>query len=299
MDDPDESVGSVQRGKSEALHSGAATSKSGEVAMKQAVELDPSQQKAIQDWTTPGRGLDSPKPLDSRRAKPSATCSANGLQPRWWRRSRSWISDRTTCLLCPTALRLRNRMTCPDPRGVPAVRAIPHLNKGFPWKDTRARTASSSCRAMPASRAHDPGRIRPPASQEMTQTDLPLFNTPTGPCNGTETSMDAAVSIQHKVNAMARKVLDCIRSMPGGLTCEHVEQHRNMKHQTASARIRDLASASRRSSWCVDQDHKVIRRQLRQRPHPQRTPRTCTSQRRPYEPEQIANHRAVSTCRRN
>ena len=95
----------------------------------------------------------------------------------------------------------------------------------------------------------------------MTYTDLPLFNTPTAPHNGTETSIEAAESIKPNVNAMARQVLDCIRSMPGGLTCEQVEQILGMKHQTASARIRDLASCQPPFIVVgVDQNHKVIRR---------------------------------------
>ena len=54
--------------------------------------------------------------------------------------------------------------------------------------------------------------------------------------------MDAAESIKPMVNAMAREVLECIRAHSLGLTCDQVETILGMKHQTASARIRDLAS---------------------------------------------------------
>ena len=70
----------------------------------------------------------------------------------------------------------------------------------------------------------------------------PLFNHPTAPHNGTETSIDAAESIKPMANAMALQVLQSIRANPDGLTCDQVEVLLLMKHQTASARIRDLAS---------------------------------------------------------
>ena len=72
--------------------------------------------------------------------------------------------------------------------------------------------------------------------------DMPLFNTPTVPHNGVDTSMDAAESIRPSVNAMAKQVLECIRANPNGMTCDEVELRLKMKHQTCSARIRDLSS---------------------------------------------------------
>ena len=44
------------------------------------------------------------------------------------------------------------------------------------------------------------------------------------------------------VNAMALQVLQSIQASPDGLTCDQVETILGMKHQTASARIRDLSS---------------------------------------------------------
>ena len=74
--------------------------------------------------------------------------------------------------------------------------------------------------------------------------DLPLFAVNTTPphVRNSETSRDAADSIQHRVPSLQRKVLECIRSMPGGLTCDDVEAILQMTHQTCSARFRELAS---------------------------------------------------------
>ena len=69
----------------------------------------------------------------------------------------------------------------------------------------------------------------------MDQNDLPLFNHPTAPH-----SRDAAESIRSQINGMCRDVLEKVRECPSGLTCEQVEQLLGMKHQTASARLRDL-----------------------------------------------------------
>lgn len=69
-----------------------------------------------------------------------------------------------------------------------------------------------------------------------------LFNHPTAPHNGADTSRDAAASIVDQVNGMCRDVLHAIRNAEDGLTCDEVEQLLGMKHQTASARIRDLTS---------------------------------------------------------
>ena len=73
-------------------------------------------------------------------------------------------------------------------------------------------------------------------------TPAPLFNHPTAPHNGTETSIDAAESIKPMANAMALQVLRSIQASTDGLTCDQVEVLLLMKHQTASARIRDLAT---------------------------------------------------------
>ena len=74
----------------------------------------------------------------------------------------------------------------------------------------------------------------------MDHNDLPLFNHPAAPHNGTDTSRDAAESIRSQINGMCRDVLEKVRGCPSGLTCEQIEQLLGMKHQTASARLRDL-----------------------------------------------------------
>lgn len=72
----------------------------------------------------------------------------------------------------------------------------------------------------------------------MNQTDL--FNYSTAPHNHTEPSIDAAESIVDQLNGMCRDVLHAVKSSPFGLTCDEVEKILGMKHQTASARLRDL-----------------------------------------------------------
>ena len=77
----------------------------------------------------------------------------------------------------------------------------------------------------------------------MTQTDLFAVNTTPAHVRHSETSLDAAISIQHKVPKLQRQVLDCIRAMPGGVTCDDVEVFLGMAHQTCSARFRELSSS--------------------------------------------------------
>ena len=74
----------------------------------------------------------------------------------------------------------------------------------------------------------------------MNTSDLPLFNHPTAPHNGVDTSREAADRVRDQLNAMCQQVLEAVRNCPRGLTCEQVEQLLGMKHQTASARLRDL-----------------------------------------------------------
>ena len=77
----------------------------------------------------------------------------------------------------------------------------------------------------------------------MTTSDLPLFAYATAPHNGTATSIEASEAIKPSVNTLCRRVLDCIASMPAGLTCDQAECILNLSHQTCSARFRDLASS--------------------------------------------------------
>jgi len=79
-------------------------------------------------------------------------------------------------------------------------------------------------------------------SFDMQDDQFSLFNYPTAPHNGTDTSREAAASIVDQVNGLCRDVLCVIRRAQNGLTCDEVEELLGMKHQTASARIRDLTS---------------------------------------------------------
>ena len=66
---------------------------------------------------------------------------------------------------------------------------------------------------------------------------------------GSETSREAADSVEPYAGAWRGKVLDLIRrSAAQGATCDEVEQRLNLRHQTASARIWEL----RRLGWIQD-----------------------------------------------
>ena len=71
--------------------------------------------------------------------------------------------------------------------------------------------------------------------------DLPLFNHPVAPHNGIETSRDAAEAIRPHLNPLRRLVLDAIAQAVDGMTCKEVEQATGLSHQTASARLNELA----------------------------------------------------------
>jgi hypothetical protein len=61
------------------------------------------------------------------------------------------------------------------------------------------------------------------------------------PNNGVDTSKEAGASVQAILGALQAKVLRYIRSRgEDGATCDEVEAHLNMRHQTASARVREL-----------------------------------------------------------
>ena len=71
--------------------------------------------------------------------------------------------------------------------------------------------------------------------------DLPLFNHPVAPHNGIETSRDAAEAIRPDLGRLQRLVLDTIAQAVDGMTCKEVEQATGLSHQTASARLNELA----------------------------------------------------------
>ena len=58
--------------------------------------------------------------------------------------------------------------------------------------------------------------------------------------NGTETSKDAAESVQPHLSRMNREILRIIRSSQDGATCDEIEVVTGLSHQTASARVYEL-----------------------------------------------------------
>ena len=73
----------------------------------------------------------------------------------------------------------------------------------------------------------------------------PLIFEPRAPFNkGSDTSKEAAQSISRKsLSDMCKKERSAICDAPDGLTCEEVEIKLALKHQTASARLKDLRDA--------------------------------------------------------
>jgi hypothetical protein len=70
---------------------------------------------------------------------------------------------------------------------------------------------------------------------------LPLFNHLVAPHNGIETSRDAAEAIRPDLSRLHRLVRDTIAQAVDGMTCKEVEQATGLSHQTASARLNELA----------------------------------------------------------
>ena len=59
---------------------------------------------------------------------------------------------------------------------------------------------------------------------------------------GSETSRQAAISIQEDTNYLRKRVLHYIdRNLGYGATCDEVEIESGIRHQTCSARFRELA----------------------------------------------------------
>ncbi len=74
-------------------------------------------------------------------------------------------------------------------------------------------------------------------------TSSVLFNHPTAAyVSGSETSLEAARSIDSQVNRLCRLVLDAIEASPQGMTCDEAEQLLGLSHQSCSARFTDLKS---------------------------------------------------------
>ena len=69
---------------------------------------------------------------------------------------------------------------------------------------------------------------------------------------GSETSEAAAVSIEEKLGPMCRLVRSALADARDGLTCEEVEEKTGLKHQTASARLKQLQDAGY-AEWRKDE----------------------------------------------
>ena len=78
----------------------------------------------------------------------------------------------------------------------------------------------------------------------LSYLQTPLIFEPSAPfVRDSETSKDAAESVRKELGAMCRQVRSAIADSTNGLTCCEVEELLDMKHQTASARLRDLQKA--------------------------------------------------------
>jgi len=77
--------------------------------------------------------------------------------------------------------------------------------------------------------------------KKVTQACFDFLFPPSPPyVRHSDTSKAAAESVRESAPTMRERVLTCIRHN-GNLTCFEVEQILSMAHQTASARIRELA----------------------------------------------------------
>ncbi len=59
------------------------------------------------------------------------------------------------------------------------------------------------------------------------------------------TSQEAFKSVSSVASTMQEQVFDLIQTKVGGLTCDEVEVISGLRHQTASARIRELVEQNR------------------------------------------------------
>lgn len=57
---------------------------------------------------------------------------------------------------------------------------------------------------------------------------------------GSDTSEQAAMEYAHVSGADRMRIYKCILQSPDGMTCDEIETLLEMRHQTVSARIRDL-----------------------------------------------------------
>ena len=72
--------------------------------------------------------------------------------------------------------------------------------------------------------------------------DLPLFAYAVAPHNGTDTSREAAAAIKPDLPRLWRLVIDTVVQAPDGINCKELELATGLSHQTASARLNELAN---------------------------------------------------------
>ena len=85
----------------------------------------------------------------------------------------------------------------------------------------------------------------------MTYDDLPLFLPMPQYVATSDTSYDAAKSIRADLSALRRRVLSAVQAAPDGITCEQLEAITGLKHQTASARLKELQDRGQ-VDWKID-----------------------------------------------
>jgi hypothetical protein len=79
-----------------------------------------------------------------------------------------------------------------------------------------------------------------PTQDLDTFLDTFLYNGTIPYAKGSHTSELAAESMEKTISGLRRDVLDCVSARPHGATCDEVELALSMRHQTASARCREL-----------------------------------------------------------
>ena len=57
---------------------------------------------------------------------------------------------------------------------------------------------------------------------------------------GSDTSYEAAQSLRFQLSVIRRSVLYAVEAEPDGITCEQLEAVTGLKHQTVSARLKEL-----------------------------------------------------------
>ena len=83
----------------------------------------------------------------------------------------------------------------------------------------------------------------------LLSPDPVTISLPSVPSVHVDTSEEAAASMEEHQSRLAREVLALIRaSAPSGVTCDRIEELMNLRHQTASARVRELVLAG----WVED-----------------------------------------------